>query len=240
MFKGKTILGLITARGGSKGLPGKNVRLLGGKPLIAWSIEQGLQSKYLDQVIVSTDSDEIAELAGKCGAEVPFMRPKALATDEAKSIDVIIHALDFYKEKGMEFDYLMLLEPTSPLREVEDIDRCIESLIGHADAESIVSVARIEGVHPDFTVIINRDGFIRKMDGSADFAIIRRQELTDLYFFEGTIYLSEVGVLFSKKSFYHDKTLAYVVPRWKSLEIDELQDLICAEALLNARNRGLF
>ncbi|CEO88250.1 acylneuraminate cytidylyltransferase family protein [Syntrophaceticus schinkii] len=126
MYKGKKILGLIPARGGSKGLPGKNIKPLCGKPLIAWAIEQGLASKYLDKVIVSTDDEEIAKVSRSFGAEVPFMRPGELATDAAKTIDVVVHALEFLKQRGgLEFDYLALLEPTSPLRKNGDIDKSI-------------------------------------------------------------------------------------------------------------------
>ena len=108
MYKRKTILGLIPARGGSRGLPGKNIRPLLGKPLVAWTIEQALASKYLDRVVVSTDNEEITDVAKRCGAEVPFMRPKELAADDTKSIDVIFHTLDFFKHQNMEFDYLAL------------------------------------------------------------------------------------------------------------------------------------
>ncbi len=239
MYKGKKILGLIPARGGSKGIPKKNIKLLAGKPLIAWTIEQALNSKYLDKVLVSTDDKEIAEISKKYKAEVPFLRPKELAADEAKSIDVIIHALDFLKAQGLNYDYLMLLEPTSPLRETQDIDRTIEILSNNKRAKAIVSVAKLESTHPEFNVIIDKStGCIRKMDGTADFRALRRQELQDVFFFEGTIYLSEVDTLLAKRTFYHEKTLPYIVPRWKSLEIDEMCDLVCAEALLKAQTKG--
>jgi len=122
MYKGKKILALIPARGGSKGLPGKNIKPLLGKPLIAWTIEQAKASKYVDRVVVSTDDDEIAEVAIRYGAEVPFLRPKELARDDSPTIDAILHALDFFSDKGERFDLLALLEPTSPLRDSEDID----------------------------------------------------------------------------------------------------------------------
>lgn len=241
MYKGKKILALIPARGGSKGLPRKNIRPLLGKPLIAWSIEHGLSSKYLDSVVVSTDDEEIASIAKKHGAQAPFLRPKELATDEATSIDVIAHAVDSLRVAGDAFDYLVLLEPTSPLREAPDIDACIERLVDAAAALAIVSVAKLEGAHPEFNVLIDKTtGYIRKVNGGADFRILRRQELPDAYFLEGTIYMSDIGALLSRRTFYHEMTLAYVVPRWKSVEIDELTDFICAEALLKARLEGIF
>lgn len=239
MYNGKTILGLIPARGGSKGLPRKNIRPLLGLPLIAWSIEQGLGSRYLDGVVVSTDDEEIAAVARQYGAELPFLRPAALASDEAKSIDVIVHALDFLRGAGRAFDYLLLLEPTSPLREVSDIDASIELLLTHPSARALVSIAKLESGHPEFNVIIDGGtGCIRKMNGSADFKVLRRQELAEVYFLEGSIYLSDIATLLDRRTFYHERTLAYPVPRWKSLEIDELTDFISAEALLKARLQG--
>lgn len=236
MYKEKTILGIIPARGGSKGLPRKNLKPLCSKPLIAWTIEQALASKYLDKVIVSTEDKEIAEVSKQFGAEVPFIRPKELATDEAKSSDVIIHALNWFKKTTQKFDYLALLEPTSPLREKDDIDKCIELLIDNKVAKSIVSVSRLESAHPEFNVIIDKkNNFIRKMDGSDNFRVLRRQDLLDVYFFDGTIYVSEAETFLKKKTFYHDRTLAYIVPRWKSFEVDEMFDLICIEAILKHR-----
>jgi len=240
VYKNKRILGLIPARGGSRGLPRKNVLPLLGKPLVAWTIEQGLASEYLDKVIVSTEDQEIAGTATKYGAEVPFIRPEELSRGTTKTIDVLIHAIEFFRTQPVGFDYLMLLEPTSPLREKEDIDHCIETLIRHPVAESIVSVTKLEGAHPEFTVVIDDKGFIRKADGSAGFKSLRRQELKDIYFFEGTIYLSGIEALTTKRTFYHETTLAYPVPRWKSLEVDEITDLICAEALLRARLARVF
>ena len=241
MYKNKRIMALVPARGGSKGLTGKNIRPLLGKPLISWSIEQGLSSRYLDRVVVSTDAEEIAEVARHSGAEVPFLRPEALASDTAASIDVIVHALDFFEAKGETFDYLALLEPTSPLREVQDIDVGIKLLIDTSAARAVVSVAKLESGHPEFNVVIDSaTGCIRKMNGGADFRSLRRQELQDVYFLEGSFYMSDIRTLLSRRTFYHELTLAYVVPRWKSLEIDELHDLICAEALLKARSEGMF
>lgn len=241
MHKRKKIIGVIPARGGSKGLIEKNMRPLLEKPLIAWTIEHALGSKYLDKVVVSTDSNEIADISRKYGADVPFMRPRELATDEATSIDVLMHALDYYRSQGVDFDYLALLEPTSPLREVEDVNRCVEILCENAVAKSIVSVAKLEGCHPEFNVVIDKNtACIRRMNGSSEFSVLRRQELNDVFFFEGTMYLSEVEILKARRSFYHELTLPYIVPRWKSLEIDEYQDLVCAEALLRARADGLL
>ena len=144
--------------------------------------------------------------------------------------------MNWFEEKGQIFDHLVLLESTSPLREKEDIDQCINLLINNEAAKSIVSVARLESTHPEFNITIDRkSGFIRKFNGDNNFNVLRRQDLPDVYFFDGTIYISEVETLKVKKTFYHEQCLAYIVPRWKSLEVDELPDLICAEALIKYR-----
>jgi len=138
MYKDKKILALIPARGGSKGLPRKNIKPLLGKPLIAWTIEQSLASKYLDKVVVSTEDKEIAEISKKYGAEVPFIRPKELAKDDTPSIDVVLHAIDFLEKKEL-FNIIVLLQPTSPLRTISDIDNSIEFLFSK-NAQAIISV----------------------------------------------------------------------------------------------------
>ena len=236
MYKNKNILGLIPARGGSKGLPEKNIKPLLCKPLIAWTIEQALASKYLDRVVVSTDDKGIAEISKKYGAEVPFMRPKELARDDSTTSDVILHVLKWFEDAGEKYDYLALLEPTSPLREKNDIDKCIELLIDSEVAKSIISVSKLESAHPEFNVIIDKkSGFIEKVDGTTEFQVLRRQDLPDIYFFDGTIYISEVKAFFKNQTFYHNRTLAYIVPRWKSIEVDEIFDLICVEAIIKYR-----
>jgi len=232
MYKNKRVLGLIPARGGSKGLPGKNIRSLNKKPLIAWSIEQAKRSKYVDDVVVSTDDKRIANCSKRFGATVPFMRPAKYSTDKSKSIDVIIHALEFFKRHGIEYDYLVLLEPTSPLREAIDIDNSIKLLIDNKNgAVSIVGVAKAVVSHPAFSVAINRKGFIAPYQKSFSKAG-RRQDLDETYFFEGTIYVSRIEDLYKRKGFYHDRTIAYMVPKWKSLEIDDVTDMVCAQAIM--------
>jgi CMP-N,N'-diacetyllegionaminic acid synthase len=235
MINNKKIIAIIPARGGSKGLPGKNIRILAGKPLMAWTIEQANCSNYIDKVIVSTEDNEIAEIARKYEAEVPFLRPKELARDDSPTIDVIIHAINWFEEKGNYFDIVVLLEPTSPLRDVEDIDKCIEMLISNPTAKAIVSVAKLESAHPEFNVTISDEGLIRKLNGTTNFNVLRRQELEEIYFFEGSVYISETLSLKQERTFYHESTLAYVVPKYKSLEIDEICDFICIEALMKAK-----
>lgn len=137
MYKGKRILAIIPARGGSKGLPGKNIRELCGKPLIAWSIEHAQKSKYVDEIFISTDSQEIADVAENYGAPCPELRPAELARDTAPSSEFIVYTLNKMKNENNPFDYFILLEPTSPLRDVEDVDKSIEMLIDSPESESL-------------------------------------------------------------------------------------------------------
>ena len=238
MISGKKVLGIITARGGSKGLQGKNILNFCGKPLIYWTIDTAQKSKYLDKIILSTDDKKIAAVASKYGCEVPFIRPSILATDKSSSIDVVIHALDFLKKEGSDFDYIALLEPTSPLRQVVDIDTAIETLFKNTEiADSIIGVSKVEAAHPVFDVEIGNNGLIKPYIDEK-FKFYRRQDIKELYFFEGTIYVSLISALIDKKSFYHERTLPYFVPRWKSIEIDEEIDMVIAEAIFKKFKRG--
>ena len=240
MYKNNKILGLITARGGSKGLPGKNTRPLLGKPLIAWTIDQAISSNYLDKIVVSTDSKDIADVAKLYGAEVPFLRPKYLATDTSTSIDVINHALDYLNEQDQHFEYIVLLEPTSPLRETSDIDSAIEDLINHSfRATSIVAVSKVEVAHPMFCVKLDENNFIGPYEKKL-INQIRRQDIPKAYFYAGLIYISKITALKKNQGFNHDETLAYVIPKWKSPEIDDIYDFICIEALLKNKNKLLL
>ncbi|WP_281661968.1 acylneuraminate cytidylyltransferase family protein [Microvirgula aerodenitrificans] len=236
MIQGKSVLALVPARGGSKGLPGKNVRPLLGKPLIGWSIDQGRASKYVDAVVVSTEDAVIAAVARDHCAEVPFMRPPELASDTASSIDVILHALDTLEQAGRHYDMLVLLEPTSPLRETADIDAALEALLAHADAQSIVGVAKAESGHPSF--LLRRKGVLLEPYAPQEFGAKRRQELDELFFLEGTVYIAWVDALRTRRSFYHERTMPYVVPKYKSFEVDDLTDFTVIEALMVARMKG--
>lgn len=235
MIQGKKVLGLITARGGSKGLPGKNVRPLCGKPLIAWSVAAGKAAPSLDAVVVSTDDEAIAAAARAAGAEVPFMRPAELAGDTASSIDVVLHVIDALAAAGRSFDIVVLLEPTSPLREAADIEKGLALLL-ESGAGSVVGVCRAESAHPAF---MYRQDDKRRLRPFMDRQPtgLRRQEIETLFFLEGTLYASHIDVLRSTRSFYHDDTVGYEVPKWKSLEIDDIDDFLMVEAL--AKHKGL-
>ena len=236
VINGKSVLSIVPARGGSKGLPGKNVRTLHGKPLIGWSIEHGLESRYVDAVVVSTDDEQIAEVARSHGAEVPFLRPAFLATDTATSVDVLLHTLDTLEKAGRSYDLVALLEPTSPLREATDIDLALEALLGQENAQSIVGVAKVESCHPAF-LLRYKDAFLEPYSRQ-EFGAKRRQEIDDLFFLEGTVYISWTNALRSLRSFYHSKTMPFVVPKYKSFEVDDLTDFVIIEALMAARMKG--
>ncbi|MCX5831436.1 MAG: acylneuraminate cytidylyltransferase family protein [Deltaproteobacteria bacterium] len=234
MINNKRVLVIVPARGGSKGLPGKNILTLCGKPLVAWPIATAKASKYIDKIVVSTDDLEIAKIAEKYGASVPFIRPAALATDTATTFSVIEHTLVFLKNAGESFDYIVLREPTSPLTESDDIDAALEILESkRAIADSIVGVSKVEAAHPAFDVVIKETGTIKPFMYPDFSQAVRRQDIADIYFFEGSLYISDTETLLEKSSFYHDRTLPYIVPRYKSLEIDEQIDFLFAETILN-------
>ena len=237
MYKKNKILVLIPARGGSKGLPGKNIRPLLGKPLIAWLIEQALGSRYMDRLVVSTESSDIAAIARKHGADVPFLRPKELATDKASTIDAIIHAVNFFKQRGESFDYIALLEPTSPLRNKGDIDRAIKRLIDHQDkADSLVSVGQVHMEHPAIVKKINSQGVVPYCPGFEK--VFRRQDLNKAYFPYGVIYLSKLALLIETRTFYQKKTIPYFIERWQNYEVDDIVDFYCIEAIMKKKIKG--
>jgi len=230
MYKGKTILGLIPARGGSKSLPRKNIRPLLGKPLIAWTIEQALVSKYLDRVVVSTDDEKVANISKKYGAEGPFMRPKELATDEAKGIDVVLHAIDWIEKSGNSYDLIMLLQPTSPLRTSEDIDKAIKLLFSKK-AQAVVSVCEAEH-HPYWSNILPENGCMRDFIKTENMNK-NRQELPVFYRLNGAIYLACWDYLKNERSFFGKNTFAYIMPKERSIDIDNEVDFELARILMN-------
>lgn len=238
MYKGKRILAIIPARGGSKGLPGKNIRELCGKPLIAWSIEHAQKSKYVDEIFISTDSQEIANVAEKYGAPCPELRPAELARDTAPSSEFIVYTIQKLQKEGKSFDYFILLEPTSPLRDVEDVDKSIEIMVDNPEAESMMGVTKAEDTNPAFMVKLGENGMMIPFMGKAE--TLRRQDIPDAFYFEGTVYLSKCDAYVEKRAFYHDKTLPYIVPKWKSFEIDDIIDFTIIEAIMKLKLNGFF
>ena len=229
MKKNKTIA-IIPARGGSKGLPGKNIKLLNGKPLIAYSIEAAKSVSRIDQIIVSTDSEEIAATARSCGAEVPFLRPAQLATDESPTIDLIIHCLDMIPDATT----VVLLQPTSPFRLAIDIEECLD-LYQRNTHTSVVSVTE-SAKHPAWMYSIDKNRTLNKV---LDMDASRRQDLPTIYCLNGAVYVASRELLKEKRTFLFESTLGYVMPQKRSLDIDTTDDWEYAEYLLS-RNAVLL
>ena len=231
MYNNNKIIGIIPARGGSKGIRKKNIVDLAGKPLIAYTIEQAKGSKYIDKIIVTTDDEKIAEISRSLGAEVPFSRPKALATDEAKGIDVVLHAITWFDSNEESFDIVMMLQPTSPLRLSEDIDKAIEVLF-LKNAMAIVSVCKSEH-HPLWSNTLPEDSNMKNFI-NPEYMNKNRQELPVFYRLNGAIYLSFCNYIKDRKSFYGENTFAYIMPEERSIDIDNMLDFKLAELLLNS------
>ena len=230
------VLAIVPARGGSKGLPGKNLRLLDGRPLVAWPVSAALGAASVDRVIISTDDVAIAEAARTAGADVPFIRPAYLASDTASSMDVILHALDTLAAQGHEYEYVILLEPTSPLTESSDVEDALSRLrAAGAAADAIVGICRVESTHPEYDVRRDPNGLISPYAAPDFKSLRRRQDIEDLYFLEGSLYISRVEAFRQYKTFYHERTLGYQVTRWKSIEVDDIFDFIMVEAVVRQR-----
>lgn len=229
MFNGKNILALIPARGGSKGLPGKNKKVLCGKPLIAWTIVAAKNSRYIDDVIVSTDDFDIAKIAKKYGAQVPFMRPAKFATDAAPAIAVIIHAREWLKKHKENYDIIVYLQPTSPLRVTDDIDNGIK-LFFERDSNSVVSVcksAKPKCLINNLPANGNMKNFVTGGNVNKN-----RQQYKDSFQINGALYIAFFDYICSKKSWYGSKTFAYIMPESRSVDIDTELDFRIAEFIL--------
>ncbi len=224
----KKVLCVIPARKGSKGLKNKNIKKLNKIPLIAWSILTAKKCKLITEIVASTDCLKIAKIARKYGANVPFIRPKKLATDKASSFSVLKHAIEFFKKKEVYFDYVLMLEPTSPLRNSKDIDFCINK-VQKNNIETLVSVTRVIDQHPSFLYSISKKNILKPYLKKQQKLYIRRQDVSPLYYLEGSLYISKITTLLNKRTWYHKKTQAYEVEKWKSLEIDDIDDFKLAE-----------
>jgi CMP-N,N'-diacetyllegionaminic acid synthase len=230
MLKGKKILAIIPARGGSKGVPGKNIKILAGSPLITYTIEQALKSRYLDKAIVSTDDPEIKRVSIASGIEV-IDRPPEYAKDTSPIIDAIKQVIDALKRKEHSFDIIALLEPTSPLRKDDDIDKAIEKFIKNWDnADALVSMGEIALENPHIAKVI-RNGMVApfiEMEKKA----YRRQDLEKAFFPYGVIYMSKTEKLLETGTFYQEKTIPYLIERWQNYEVDDIYDFIAIDAII--------
>ena len=233
------ILGLILARGGSKRLPGKNIKPLCGKPLIAWTIEASLACARIDQTLVSTDSSAIAQVAVRHGAQVPFLRAATLAADDSTSADAAIDALDRFREmRGEEFDAVVLLEPTSPLRAADDLSGVANLLADHwMVADAVVAVGRVHREFPEIMKTRGADGFLKPYLSNS---VHSESELGAPWFPYGGAYAIKVPTLRKERTFYPERLLGYPVQRWQNYEVDDEFDFICVEALMKRRQSNLL
>ena len=222
----------MPARGGSRGIPRKNARLLAGRPLLAYTADAASAARRLDRVILSTDDEEIAEIGRRCGLEVPFMRPPELARDETPALDVVRHALDWLESRGEEFDAVCLLQPTSPLRRAEDIDACIE-LCERTGADAVVTIALVPPEHnPHWVYFREADGALRLATGES-VPIPRRQDLPPAFHREGSVYVTRAEVLRRENSLYGRRLVGHPVDGARSVNLDTPADWDRAEAMLS-------
>ncbi len=223
-----TFLGIIPARGGSKGIPNKNIRPFCGKPLIRYTVEAAKKSKHLSRIIVSTESEEIACVAKESGAEVPFLRPQALAQDTSKIFDAIAHLLEKLKtDEGYAPDYIVLLQPTSPLRTVDDIDGTIELLLAQ-NADSAITVSTVE----PRVFIKSAEGVLTLAADPAFLKSTNRQELAKTVAENGSmVYVNRVSTLLATGNFLGGKLVGVEIPRWRAVDLDTPEDFVVGELI---------
>jgi len=228
VYKGLSVLGIVPARAGSKGIPNKNIKLLAGKPLIVYTVEAAQKSGVFDRLLVSTDGQEIARVARLAGADVPFLRPAELASDTAGMMAVICHTVEWLEERGVTYDCVVLLQPTSPLRTAEDIVAALELFV-EREADVVVSVCEAEH-HPWWCGTLAADGAL------TGFLLpevpVVRQGLPRYYRLNGALYLARWEFAKSGNNWFGPRSYAYVMPRQRSVDIDDPVDFILAEALL--------
>lgn len=229
MYNGDRIVGLIPARGGSKGVPGKNIKEIAGRPLISYVIKAARDSEYIDDVIVTTDSEEIAAVSRAYGAEVPFLRPEELARDDSKTVDAVIHAVGALEKMGRKYESLVLLQPTSPLRRAQEIDAAIELFYSRgclglasvcAASENPVLTRRMDSssvLHPVLPIV----------------STIRRQDMPMFWHVDGAIYINRTDDFTADVSL-NDNPIGFVMPEMRSFDIDDLDDFYSAERAIKA------
>jgi CMP-N,N'-diacetyllegionaminic acid synthase len=229
MIQGGSVLAIIPARGGSKGIPRKNIKLLAGKPLIAWTIEEAKKSKYIDRLILSSEDEEIIKIVREYDCDVPFVRPEELARDNTPGIEPVIHALNTLKEK---YDYVVLLQPTSPLRQVEDIDGCIERCIS-SKAKACVTISE-SNKSPYWMYRIDNAYHLNPLI-EAGMGAHRRQDLPKLYALNGAVYVSKTNWIERNREFITQETVAYIMPVERSFDIDTVLDFKICDFLLSLK-----
>ena len=233
------VLGLIPARGGSKGVPRKNIRQLGGKPLVGYTIDAARRAARVDRILVSTEDEEIASISRSLGAEVPFLRPDSLAGDETPMLPVIVHALETVIAEGWTPDALCLLQPTFPFRRAEDIDGCIDALQAQS-ADCVISVHRVpHQFNPHWVYFEQPDGSLRLATGEPE-PIPRRQELPSAFHRSGAVYVSRASTIAQHGSLYGSRVIGFETPAESSCNIDTMDDWARAEALVAQRENHVI
>lgn len=225
------VLGIVTARGGSKGIPRKNIVPLLGKPLLAYTAEAALTAKRLTHTVLSTEDEEIAQVGRACGLEVPFLRPVELARDDTPTIPVLQDVVRRLAEGGEHYDAILTLQPTTPLRRSEDIDGAIV-LLEQTGADSVISFVDVGEKHPARMKFLTAEGRVLDPPFAEQFEGQRRQELPTMYLREGSIYLTRRDVLMQQHSLKGDDCRAWLVPVERACNIDTPFDLFLAEQLI--------
>lgn len=230
MINGKKVLAIIPARGGSKGLPNKNIKELCGKPLIVWTIEKAKLSKYIDELIVSTDSQQIANIARSVRCNIPFLRPQSISDDTTPMYEVVLHSIEYFERTNKTFDIVILLEPTSPLREDDDIDKMLEKLNEFYEIfDAIVSVGEVNE-HPSIMKRIFNEKlypYCKELDMA-----LRRQDNEPAYFPYGVAYISKTKSFKEEKTFYQKRTTYYKIKRYQNYEVDSIYDFLAIENIM--------
>ena len=231
MYKDTRILGVITARGGSKAIPKKNIKDLLGKPLIAYTIEAALRSSLLTKVIVSTDNEAIAAVAKEYGADVPYMQPDEIAQDHSMAFEAVQYAVQTLKEQGEEFDYAMMLQPTSPMRTAEDIDACI-TLAVDKDADSVMSMKQLTDFSTKKLKSIDENGQIHGLLEEEGKQTAARTEASPVFKRNCAVYLTKTDLITAGDQF-GKKSLAYLMSEERSIDINEPIDFSIAGFLMS-------
>lgn len=227
MIEGQTVLAVILARGGSKGVPAKNILYVGGKPLIAWTIKEAQKSQYIDRLVLSSDNMEIISVANEYGCESPFVRPAHLALDDTPSMHSLLHTIENIENR---YDYIMLLQPTSPLRIVADIDGCIAACVEH-NVPACVSITQASK-SPFWMYRMDSEGFMQSIMNTSN-NTLSRQQLPEVYVLNGAVYVARTEWLIKEGSFMSPMTIGYVMPRERSLDIDNQLDMDICDYLLS-------
>jgi CMP-N-acetylneuraminic acid synthetase len=227
------VLGVVPARGGSKGVPGKNIRLFCGKPLLQYTAECARASHTLTRVVLSTDDEEIARMGRQCGLDVPFMRPRELAGDDTPTLAVVRHALGWLEERGDRFEAVCLLQPTTPLRRPEWVDACVRLLESQPDVDAVVSVLPVPTTYnPHWVYFQGTDGALHLSTGEMT-PIARRQDLPVAVHRDGAVYVTRRDVIMKQESLYGSRLVGHITDSRTYLNLDTPDDWRRGEALVS-------